>query len=178
MLFWIYVSTIWKESCLFCAKILSISNFMTVWKIDLGGPGKDFLLSYTYVPTFKYILHLNTFYTAQWNFLHSFLSSVPLDVFGFIFKFQMFFEKLALFRGLGTFLRSVQFHFNYLQVVTAQWNFLHNFLALIPHNFFKLLMSRKNCTFLCYVHGNFIYRLLTILELSQLHEIFYTEYSR
>jgi len=49
------------------------------------------------VPLYRLLIYLPVT-TAQWNFLHSFLSSIPRNVFWFILKFKIFFEKLALFR--------------------------------------------------------------------------------
>ena len=80
------------------------SVFMTVWnwpKMVLEWVSSPHFVKPAYVPTFKSFLAV----TAQWNFLHSFLSSILPDVLGFISKLQIFVEKLALFRvrGLGTF---------------------------------------------------------------------------
>ena len=98
------------------------------------------LSSQPYVPTFKYFLVV----TALWNFLYSFLSSIPRNIFGFHLKFQIFFGKLTLFhvRVLEHFCdhySSIVPTFVYLRVTTALCNFLHSFFSLIPRNVFGFI---------------------------------------
>ena len=59
--------------------------------------------------------------TAQWNFIHSFLSSIPLNVTEFISKFLIVFEKHAFFRGrdLNFFLPQVQLHCTYIYLLSS-----------------------------------------------------------
>ena len=80
-----------------------------------------------------------------WHFLHSFFSYIPPSAFGFS-KFKIFFEKLALFCVVDLELfcdqcSSIVPAFKYLRVTTAQWNFLHRFLSVIPCNAFGLILK-------------------------------------
>ena len=72
------------------------------------------------IPTLKYFLVV----AAELNFLHSFLS-IPPDVLGLILKFQIFFEKLALFHAreldhICDQYSSIVPIFDYLRVATVQ----------------------------------------------------------
>ena len=78
------ISTIWGGSRLPPIEIWISSDFTTVWnwpKMDLewvSSPPPPNIL-----PIYEYFLVI----TAQWNFLHSFFSSIPPDVLGLILKF-------------------------------------------------------------------------------------------
>ena len=96
------------------------------------------------VPIFNFIRVA----TAQWNFIHSFLSLILCDVFGFISEFQIFFKNLVLFRikdleHFSNQYSSIVPTFSYLWVATAQWIFLHCFFSLIPRNIFVSLSKFK-----------------------------------
>ena len=97
---------------------------------------------------------------AWWHFRHSFLPLIPRNIFGYISKFKIFFEKLDLYRVRHLELSCDEYSsivptFSCLWSATAQWNFLHSFFSLIPRyifgsfrnsNFFfkKLNSSWKN----------------------------------
>ena len=126
------------------------SNYLGIYeclKLAKNEPRMGILTSsfcQTCLPNFKYFLVV----TAQWKFLHSFLSSMPPNVLGFISKFQIFFRKLALIRvrDLEYFCdqySSIVPTFNYIRVTTVQWNFLHNFFSLIPRCVFGFISKFK-----------------------------------
>ena len=134
----------------------------------------------TYVSTFKYFLAV----TAQWNFLHRFLSLISRNIFEFISRFKIFFEKLVLFRvrDLDYFCAqysSIVLTFNYLWVATVQWNFLPSLLLQIPGNFIgfisKFKIFFKNLHFFVLKKlflQSVLYKLLTIFEWLQQSNIF------
>ena len=66
--------------------------FRTNWTLSCWGGWNYFAIST--VP-FHWLLTIFWLATVQWNFLHSFLSLIPKNVFGFISKFQIFFEQIA-----------------------------------------------------------------------------------
>ena len=97
----------------------------------------------TYVPTFiKYFLVV----MVQWNFLYSFISSMPRNCFGSILKFKTFFDKLSLF--CVTELEHFSDQYSSIVPTTIlerlQLNeIFYTAVSLIPHNVFGFISKFK-----------------------------------
>ena len=102
-----------------------------------------------YITCLWYVSNEDASYIGNLNFLHSFLSLILRNFLGLISKFQIFFEKLALFRARDLEHCCVRNSstapvFNYLRLATAQWNFLHSVLSLNPSIFFGIYFEIPN----------------------------------
>jgi len=102
-------------------RVLKFQLVRILWRFEISQKYTFSFRQPIYVPTFKYFLVP----TAQWNFLHRFLSSIPPDVLELFSKYQIFFGKLALFcvTDMEHFCDQYNFilpAFKYLRVATTQ----------------------------------------------------------
>ena len=84
--------------------------------------------------------------TAQWNFLHSFLTLILRNAFECILKFRLIFINLPLFRVRDLELLCDQYSFtvptfNYSQIITVYRNFPCRFLSVILSNIFWFVLE-------------------------------------